>query len=60
MKMLKILKASLVAQQQDMWIQCLGQEDRLGNEMANSSRILIWEIPWTEELCRLQSMGLQE
>lgn len=49
-----------MAQQQDMWIQCLGQEDRLGNEMANSSRILIWEIPWTEELCRLQSMGLQE
>ena len=49
-----------MAQQQDMWIQCLGQEDRLGNEMATSSRILIWEIPWTEELCRLQSMGLQE
>ena len=31
----------------------------LEKEMATHSSILDWEIPWTEELCRLQSMGLQ-
>ena len=60
MKMLKILKASLVAQQQDMWIQCLGQEDPLEKEMATHPSILVWEILWTEEPGELQSMGLQE
>ena len=28
-------------------------------EMATHSSILAWEIPWTEEPSRLQSMGLQ-
>ena len=28
--------------------------------MATHSNILAWEIPWTEEPGRLQSMGLQE
>ena len=28
--------------------------------MANYTSILAWEIPWTEELGGLQSMGLQE
>ena len=27
--------------------------------MATHSSTLAWEIPWTEESCRLQSMGLQ-
>ena len=27
----------------------LGQEDPPGKEMATHSRILAWEIPWTEE-----------
>jgi len=31
----------------------------LGEEMATHSSILAWEIPWTEELGRLQSMALQ-
>ena len=26
-------------------------------EMATHSSILAWKIPWTEEHCRLQSMG---
>ena len=38
----------------------LGQEDPLEKEMATDSRILSWEIPWTEEPGRLQSMGLQK
>ena len=28
-------------------------------EMATHSSIITWEIPWTEESGRLQSMGLQ-
>ena len=41
-----------------MWVQSLDlQEDPLEKEMATHSRILAWEIPWTEEPGRLQSMG---
>ena len=35
----------------------LGWEDPLEEGMATHSSILAWEIPWTEELDRLQSMG---
>ena len=35
-------------------------EDPLEEEMATHSRILAWEIPWTEEPVGLQSMGSQE
>ena len=48
--------ASLVAQMvknppkmQEIRVQFLGQEDPLEKEMATHSRILAWEIPWTEE-----------
>ena len=53
---------NLVAKQemQDMWILSLSQEDPLKEEMATHSSILAWEIPWTEEPGRLQSMGSQE
>ena len=37
----------------------LSQEDPLEKEMATHSSILAWEIPRTEELGRLQSMGLR-
>ena len=37
----------------------LGREDPLEKGMATHSSILAWEIPWTEEPGRLQSMGLQ-
>ena len=40
--------------------QSLGQEDPLEKEMATHSRILSWEIPWTEEPGGLQSMGHKE
>ena len=42
-----------------MWIQSLGQEDPLEEEMATHSSILAWEIPQTEEPGGLQSMGSQ-
>ena len=42
---------------QETWVQSLSQGDPLEKEMATHSRILAWEIPWTEEPGRLQSMG---
>ena len=44
---------------QETRVPSLGWEDRLEKEMAIHSSILTWEIPWTEEPGRLQSMGLQ-
>ena len=41
-------------------VQSLGREDPLEKEMAIHSRTIAWKIPWTEELGRLQSMGLQK
>ena len=34
---------------QEMWVQSLGLEDPLEEEMATHSSILAWKIPWTEE-----------
>ena len=45
---------------QETWVQSLGQEDPLEDEMANHSSALAWEIPWKEEPGRLQTMGLQK
>ena len=36
----------------------LGSGRFLEEEMATHSSILAWEIPWTEEPGRLQSMGI--
>ena len=60
-------QASLVAQMvknppamQETLVRFLGQEDPLEKDMATHSSILAWRIPWTEESCRLQSIGSQE
>ena len=45
---------------QETWVQSLGREDPLEEEMATHSSILAWEIPWTEEPDRLQSMELRK
>ena len=45
---------------QEMWVRFLGQEDPLEKEMATHSNILAWEILWTEEPGRRQSMGSQK
>ena len=42
---------------QETRIGSLGGEDPLEEELATHSSILAWEIPWTEELSGLQSMG---
>ena len=44
---------------QETWVQFLGWEDPLEEEMATHSSILVWRNPWTEEPDGLQSMGLQ-
>ena len=36
-----------------------GSGRSLEKEMTTHSSILAWEVPWTEEPGRLQSMGLQ-
>ena len=43
---------------QETRVQSLGWEDPLEKEMAIRSSILPWEILWTEEPGRLQSMGV--
>ena len=44
---------------QEMWVQSLGWEDPLEEEMATHSCILAWETPWREEPGGLQTMGSQ-
>ena len=57
---------SLVAQMvkhlpamQETWVQSLDWEGPLEKEMATHSSILAWEMLWTEEPNRQQSMGLK-
>ena len=45
---------------QEMWVQSLGGEDSLEEEMATYSRILALKIPWTEEPGGLQYLGSQQ
>ena len=44
---------------QEMWVQSLGQEDPLEEEMATHCCILAWRILWTEKPGGLQSVGSQ-
>ena len=43
----------------ETWVQSRGWEDTLEKGMATHLNILAWRIPWTEELGRHQSIGLQ-
>ena len=45
---------------QDTQIRSLGREDPLEKKMATHSSIFAWEIPWTEEPGRLQSIESQK
>ena len=61
-----IYRAALVVQtiktlpaMQETQVQSLGQENPLEKGMATHSSFLAWEISWTEEPSKLQSMGLQ-
>ena len=60
--MYTLILAQMVKHLPTMWetqVRSLGWEDPLEKEMATHSSTLAWKIPWTEECCRLQSMGLQ-
>ena len=46
--------------EQETQVLFLGWQDPQEKEMATHSSILAWEIPWTEEAGRLQSMESQE
>ena len=48
-----------VQERQETWVQSLGREDPLEEEMAPHASILAWTIPWTEEPDGPQSMGSQ-
>ena len=43
----------------ETWVQSLGREDPLEEEMATHSSVLVWEVLWTEEPGGLQSTGWQ-
>ena len=43
-----------------MWVQSLGGEDPLEEEMATHSSILAWTIPWTEEPAGYSPQGCTE
>ena len=43
----------------ETWVRSLGWEDLLEEGIATHSRILVWEIPWTEEPGGLQALRLQ-
>ena len=51
-----VSKESSCNAQDQVWF--LGWEDPLEKEMATYSSILAWQIPWTEETGRPQSMGV--
>ena len=40
---------------QEIWVQFLGWEDPLEEEVATHSSIIAWRIPWTEDPGRLYS-----
>ena len=43
----------------ETWVQSLGWEDPLDEDMETHSSILAGESPWTEEPGGLQSLGVQ-
>ena len=45
---------------QEMQVRSLGREDPVQKESAIDSSILAWEILWTEEPGRIQSIGSQK
>ena len=45
---------------QELWVRSLGQEDPPAEEVATHSRVLAWEIPWTEEPGGLRELDMTE
>ena len=51
-------RLKLLPAMQETWVQSLGREDPLEKEMATHCSIIVWRIPWMEELGGLQSNGV--
>ena len=47
-------------QRRGIWVQSLGREDPLEEEMATHSSILAWEIPWTGSPVGYSPWGCKE
>ena len=45
----QVKNPSALQETEEMWVQSLGGEDLLEEEMATHSSILAWRILWTEE-----------
>ena len=43
---------------QETWVQALGWEDPLEEDMTTNTSIFAWKIPWTEESGGLQVSGV--
>ena len=54
---LAVKNPPVMQETQETWVQTLGQDYPLEEEMATYSSVLAWEILWTEEPGGLQSMG---
>ena len=46
-----------VQEMPEIWVQFLGQEDSLEEDMTAHFSIIAWRIPWTEEPDGLQFIG---
>ena len=44
---------------QETRVQSLGHKDPLEEDMTTHATVLAWEIPWTEEPSKPQSIGSQ-
>ena len=53
-----VKSSTAIQETEETWIQSLGWEDPLEEEMATHTSILVWKIPWTEDPDGLQSVGL--
>ena len=51
-------RLKLLPAMQETWVRSLGREDPLEKEMATHCSIIVWRIPWMEELGGLQSNGV--
>ena len=56
----QVKKPPAMQETQEMWVQSLGQENSLEEEMATHSSTLAWKIPLTEKAGGLPSMDGQE
>ena len=56
--MVQLVKSLPAMQETPVWSP--SWEQPMEKEMATHSSILAWEIPWTEQPGRLQTMGSQE